>query len=75
MEIARITQIPSAPMLAEDILPSGADVFFRTVDDRDVLFTVNVFLISISFCSNSASVMLFEFVGQTQEHSDVASVV
>lgn len=44
-----IRQIPRTPMPAEDVLLSGADVFFRTVDDREVLLTVSVLLISLIF--------------------------
>jgi hypothetical protein len=75
MQIAQITQIPTAPMLADDTRSSGADVFFRKVDDSEVLLTVSFFLISIIRCSNSPSVMLFEFFRHVHEHIDGVSVV
>jgi hypothetical protein len=60
-------------MLADDILASGADIFLRTVDDKEDLLTAKCFLISRSLCFSSASVMLFVFVGQGQD--DGASAV
>jgi hypothetical protein len=75
MTTKRITQIPTAPMLADDILLSGAEVFFRIVDDSKVLLTANVFLISMIFFFSSAAVMLFELVIQTQVHDAGTSVV